>query len=160
MPGLDNQAPMGARAPLPRAVGYALLAAGLAGAFLSALIASVLFGSGGSEEDAQGYSLTRLVVFLGLPWVALAWVLWRAGRIRLLASIVGLAVLGFSLSAFVLGDLDAGGSADSKSDVGLVIGSAGALAGLFVSWGGARLLWPSTSPAGPGQNLPPSQEGE
>jgi apolipoprotein N-acyltransferase len=138
MPDLDNQAPMKGRSPLSRAAGYVLLAAGLIGVFLAALFAGA-FLRGGSE-DAQSYDATRLVVFLGLLWVAVAWALWRAGRTKLLASIVGLAVLGFGLGAFALGDLDAGGSADSKSDVGLVIGSAGALSGLFIACAGARLL--------------------
>jgi hypothetical protein len=114
------------------------LAAGLIGVFLAALFAGA-FLRGGSE-DTQGYDATRLAIFLGLLWIAVAWALWRAGQIRLLASAVGLAVLGFGLGAFGLGDLDAGGSADSKADVGLVIGSAGALIGLFASWAGTRLL--------------------
>ncbi len=99
----------------------------------------------GVSEDTQGYDATRLVALLGLIWIAVAWALWRAGQIKLLISTIGLAVLGFAVGVFALGDLDAGGSADSKSDVGLVIGSAGALIGLFVSWGGARLLWPSVA---------------
>ena len=121
-----------------------MLAAGLAGVFLSAMIAGAFVG-GGSGEDARGHDATRLAVFLGLMWVAVAWALWRAGQIKLLVSAVGLAALGFGLSAFAFGDLDAGGSADSKSDVGFVVGSAGALVGLFASWGGARLLWPSVA---------------
>lgn len=125
----------------PKAVGYALLAAGLVVVFLSAIAAGTPSQTG-ANEDTQGYDATRLAVFLGLLWLAVAWALWRAGEIKLLASAIGLAVFGFALGAFTLGDLDAGGSADSKSDVGLVIGSAGALIGLFVSWGGARLLWP------------------
>jgi hypothetical protein len=125
-----------------RVIGYALLAVGLGAVFLSAIMAGTLSQTGVSA-DAQGYGATRLVVFLGLLWIAVAWALWRAGRIKLLISAIGLAVFGFTLGAFALGDLDAGGSTDSKSDVGLVIGSAGALIGLFVSWGGARLLRPN-----------------
>jgi hypothetical protein len=143
MPGLDSQAPVSGRSPLPRAIGYVLLAAGLAGVFLAALFAGALLRGG--NEDTQGYDVTRLATLLGLLWIAVAWVLWCAGQIRLLASAVGLAALGFGLGVFQLGALDAGGSEDSKADVGLVIGSAGALIGLFMSWAGARLVWPRRS---------------
>ena len=122
-----------------RAIGYALLAAGLVAILLSAVMAGTLSATG-NTGDTQGYDVTRLALFLCLLWIAVAWALWRAGLIKLFISATGLAVLGFALGAFALGDLDAGGSTDSKTDAGLVIGSAGALIGLLVSWGGARLL--------------------
>jgi hypothetical protein len=122
-----------------RVTGYVLLASGLGAVFLSAIVAGTLSRTGVSE-NTQGYDVARLALFLGLLWIAVAWALWRAGQIKLLISAIGLAVLGFALGALALGDLDAGGSTDSKTDAGLVIGSAGALIGLLVSWGGARLL--------------------
>ncbi|HYV88804.1 MAG TPA: hypothetical protein VFA91_09505 [Candidatus Polarisedimenticolia bacterium] len=129
------------KARLPRAIGYALLATGLVVVILSAATAGVFMGASGGE-DTQSYDATRLFILLGLSWLAVAWAMWRAGQIKLLVSVIGLAAIGFGMGALALGDTDAGGSADSKSDVGFVVGSAGMLIGLFVSWGGARLLWP------------------
>jgi hypothetical protein len=53
----------------PRAIGYALLAAGLVAILLSAVMSGALSATG-NTDDARGYDATRLAIFLGLLWIA------------------------------------------------------------------------------------------
>lgn len=140
-----------------RVFGKIAVAAGALLTLISGIVTGALVWSGAVDEDAASFDATRLAVFLALLWAAVGWARSRSDRLRFLLAEAGLALVGLVFGAFVLGGMDAGGSADSVADVGLITGSLGALLGLFLSWAGARLLWPSTSAARLGQNLPPSQ---
>ena len=131
--------------------GRIILLAGLVGVFLSAVSAGTLMHTG-TESDFGSYSPARAALFAAALWVAVGFVLWRAGRPVLFLAATALVVTGMGVGWLGLGDLDSGGSGDSKADIGLVVGSIAALIGLFSAWAGARLVWPSTSKQGLAKN--------
>lgn len=135
--------------------GRVMLVAGLALVFLSAATAGTLMHTG-TDSDASGYHPMRAVLFAAALWVGFGIVLWRADRLRLFAVATALVIVGIAVGWLGLGDLDAGGSEDSKEDIGLVIGSVAAVIGLFIAWAGARLVWPSTSKRGLAKNSSPT----
>ena len=135
--------------------GRIILLAGLVVVFLSAVSAGTLLHTG-TESDSGSYSPVRAALFAAALWVAIGFVLWRAGRLVLFAAATALAIAGMVVGWLGLGDLDAGGSGDSKADIGLVVGSIAALIGLFIAWAGARLAWPSTSKRGLAKNPSPT----
>jgi hypothetical protein len=135
--------------------GRIILLAGLFFVFLAGLSAGALMHTG-TEGDAGTYDPARASLFAAALWVAAGFVLWGAGRLRLFLVATALVAVGMAIGWLGLGDLDAGGSEDSKEDIGLVIGSVAALIGLFIAWAGARLVWPSTSKRSIAKNPSPT----
>ncbi len=119
--------------------GRIILLAGLLLVFLAGVAAGALMHTG-TVGDAGSYNPERAAVFAAVLWAAGGCLLWRAGRLRLFAVATALVIVGIAVGWLGLGDLDAGGSEDSKADIGLVIGSIAALIGLFIAWAGDRLV--------------------
>ncbi len=136
------------------ALGWAILAAGAMSTFVSAVLAGWFAGDAAGGDAGSGYDAARAALLLVLVWVAGGLALWRAGRLKLFAAILAVAIVGFAMGRY-MGDPEFETSADSRIDVGLVIGIGGSLIGLFLCWSGARLAWPSTSRHSPGQNSSP-----
>jgi hypothetical protein len=126
-------------------IGRIILAIGIALIFASGGLAGALAWSGSGGDEGE-HDVTHAALLPGALWAVGGFVLWRAGRSRLFGLSLAVAIAGYALGAIAIGDLDAGGSADSMADIGLVVGGFGSLIGLLITAAGARLARPPALP--------------